>query len=143
MTTGQGYWQFAKAVALWPAREWDWRHWRKRTWQLTHTVVYTDRHGRTLTAPCRMAYDMFTCAPNLMLPSGEPSDAAAIHDVAHKLARWDDGSHMTFAESVFAFDDVMFREGWPIGIRQIYVDGVAGHIARDMWNRHNDGRPRA
>jgi hypothetical protein len=143
MTRLQGYWQLFKAVALWPVREWNWRRWRKRTWRLTHTVVYQDRHGRTLTAPCGMVYDRFTLAPNLILPTGEVSDAAAIHDLAHNRGKWDDGSWMTFTDSVWAFNDIMFREGWPVGIRRLYHNGVSSDIARDAWNSHKDGRPRA
>ena len=144
MTAAQGYWQFAKAVILWPWREVTWMKLRKRHWRMKQTVVHCDRKtGKTITARAKTDYDMFTCAPNLFLPDGTASHASPVHDLAHKRARWDDGSWMTFGDSVRCFDDILYAEGWPLGIRQIYHNGVASVFARRMWNRRNDGRPKA
>jgi hypothetical protein len=143
MTSAQGYWQFIKALALWPVREWDWRRWRKNTWQLCHTIVYTDKHNRVLTVPKGLWYDRFTMAPNLVRPFGGASDAAPVHDFAFRRAKWDDGTWMTFWDAVEAFDDILFREGWPLGVRQLYHDGITSGVARDLWNAYKDGRPRA
>lgn len=145
MTKAQGYWQFLKAVACWPS-EVRWLSWppRRRKWRTRRGSSYRDvLTGKTISCDSGRLLDRFTCAPNLVLPSGLPSAASDLHDVACQYAQWDDGSWMTIEDAARILHNVLTLEGWPTGIVALYTHGVLSLSARAFWNAHEDGRPRA
>ena len=61
-------------------------------------------------------------------------------------ARWDDGIWITFEQSNRIFYDILRHEGFGPMARLYYwglEHGWTGRKAREWWNRHKDGRPKA
>ena len=145
MTTTQGCWQFAKALALWPTEvRWLRIPPRRRRWRTRRGSSWRDPiTGRTISCDAGRLLDRFTFAPNLTLPSGQPSAASDLHDVACERGTWDDGAWMTIQDAARVLRFVLDAEGWPAGIVAIYTRGVLSLSARALWNAHDDGRPRA
>jgi len=117
---------------------------------------------RSITLPAGYECDLFTGVPNLRMETGEGvlvsyrtfwglgwrrrlwvSMAAPIHDRIYETAKDDQGRWITFGEAQAIFREILHAEGWR-AFRDIYTWGVKElAISRELWNRHNDGRPRA
>jgi hypothetical protein len=121
-------------------------------------------HGgdRTITVPAGYVCDLFTGVPNLRMPRGSGvlvsyrsflgagprrriwvSAAAVVHDWIYERARDDAGQWITFDDAQAMFREILKAEGWRM-FRDLYFWGVSKlAVSRALWNRHNDGRPRA
>jgi hypothetical protein len=117
---------------------------------------------RTFTIPDGWPHDLFTGVPNLRMNRGEGvqvsyrtlwglgprrriwvSAAATVHDWIYAHARDDQGRWVTFDEAQAIFREILHAEGWRM-FRDLYHWGVTRlALSRALWNRHNDGRPRA
>jgi hypothetical protein len=117
---------------------------------------------RSITLPDGYECDLFTGVPNLRMEPGEGvrvsyrclwgwgwrrrlwvSMAAPIHDRIYETARDDQGRWITFDEAQAIFREILHAEGWRI-FRDLYHWGVRKlALSRALWNRHDDGRPRA
>jgi hypothetical protein len=91
-------------------------------------------------APWWAAWLAWAWACGLALPF---SDGQYIHDYAYDVAQWDDGSRMTKGAADGAMILRLADEGHPRAVLSIYLWGITTGVARWVWNRHDDGRPRA
>ena len=101
--------------------------------QKTEISYYFIFCGKTLTVPKGFRHDWFSWSPNLW-----GSVAAIFHDFAFAFGQWDDGSKITFNDSVLILAEIMKTEDWPIKTQQKYQAGVRSLICRGMWHRYRE-----
>ena len=101
--------------------------------EITFYFAFCDK---TLTVPKGFRHDWYSWSPNLW-----NSVAAIFHDFAFAFGQWDDGSKISFNDSVRILSEIMKAEDWPTATRIKYVTGVRSLICRGMWSKYREDDP--
>jgi len=104
--------------------------------QKVELKFYFEFCNKWLTVPKGFRHDWYSWSPNLW-----KSVAAIFHDFAFAFGQWDDGSKISFNDSVRIIIEIMKSEDWPKITVAKYAAGVRSLICRGMWSRYRDDDP--